>query len=81
MEHVLRFLDNGIQCALPVCDLQHVRLQFGGHVRFGDTSSMLLQGFGQGDTAGGRDHVVPLDVVPGEQLPDDVVPCTLGTQL
>ena len=43
VEHVLGFLDDGIEGALPIRDLQHVSFELRGHIGFGDASSMLLQ--------------------------------------
>ena len=81
MEHVLRLSDDGVQRPLAIGDLQHVGLQLGCHVRLGYASAVVLQRLGQRYPAGRRDHVVPLDVVPGVQLSDDVVPGGLGPQL
>ena len=81
VQHVLGFGHDRIQSALPVHDLEHVRLQLRGHVGLGDASAVVLERLRERYTARRGDHVVALDVVPGVQLPDDVVPGGLGSEL
>ncbi|MPN02316.1 hypothetical protein SDC9_149532 [bioreactor metagenome] len=80
-QHGLGFTHDLLEGLVAAAYLEHIAFEHGGHLRLGDTATVLLQGAGKGDPSCGGDHLSPLYVIPGVELAYDVVPGALRAQV